>query len=266
MIRPRGVMYARQRKHPMCSQRPKQSGRVNEADQMFSSGMPFAPAGRMRLVFISLAVAGAWLCQPVAQTRRPPREHTIDVMVAPPIPVPAPLPLDSFVRQPPVLVAPHGPVKPTPVQIDAPQLDRVDYTAGDTFAFEVSFENVSAEPIRFPRWQAPEGVDRDVRDVRVAYISLLFEDDVLKSDVVGGQTLAGADAWPGSLIDVLPGDRVRIKGAGKWTLHRALGRPVPTPWARPLHLHASVSLYDERVWYVSERSKTAMEVRLRSGG
>jgi hypothetical protein len=201
---------------------------------------------------------------PAAQTGAPAPEHTIDLITGPVMPGDETLPRERWLRlDQPMLVDPHGPVKPDPLRVGRPHLDRADYVIGDTFVLEVTFENVSGATIRFPAWRVTDVVDRQLAGARMASLNLAFDDDVLGQQVVGSQAMAGADRFPGSLIDVRPKERVRIRAQNTWVMMRPARVVVPPPWTRPLRVTATVTLAVDGLLYLNQ-SAGAVEVLLRS--
>ena len=196
-----------------------------------------------------------------ASQQKPAREHLIDLTVAAAAVTRPALPaIHQLTLQVPILVETDVPQKPPPIRVSAPELERPDYRVGDAFEFEVVFQNIGDVPIAFPTMPEGSAVDRNMPGAGLAAVALTFNDAILRGQIVGLQTLYGANEIQGSLISVQPGERVRIRARSTWHLSSATGTPYEPDWPRPLKVKAVVTLVGNGFLRMSEESNAITPV------
>ncbi len=88
--------------------------------------------------------------------------------------------------------------------------------AGDPFVYELLVENIGKNVVRMP-WSPEQHLfSRRMRHASVASISLSPAKGT--SQVIVSVALFGAEAVPGSLLGLAPGEKALIRAPGLWTL------------------------------------------------
>jgi hypothetical protein len=135
-----------------------------------------------------------------------------------------------------------GPRPVRPVGISLESLDRTRYVVGDPLVYEVVITNTSGQAFAFPTSIDPRIVRRGMPGARLAAVSLAFDDEVFGGQLIASKLLYGANAVPGTIELLQPGDTLRIRASGAWWLGRALKPGVPSRVVRDLAVSAHVIL------------------------
>jgi hypothetical protein len=113
--------------------------------------------------------------------------------------------------------------------------------AGDPFVYEVIVENVGRKSVRIP-WSPEQNLfSRRMRDARTATVSLSTAS--ASPQLIANVTLYGAEAVAGSLLDLAPGDKARIRAPGVWAL--PADAAVPALRMGSIRVVAIVTIYAE---------------------
>lgn len=215
---------------------------------------------------ISAVLSLGWTApDPASQSGR--AEHILDLMTA-----------RRFPPNPSLDVAPEkrlsvptsvgslidgGPELEPTIRVTILSLDRLAYSLGDSFTYEILIQNVGSKPLRFPTSVNIQRFSRRMLpDARMAGITLLFEDSVLGRQLVTTEVLSGADAMPGSLVVIQPDETLRVRSTGMWRLHTRLDRRVPDHWSKAVKLRANVAIYYSEQPIPRAISLNSMEVLL----
>lgn len=142
----------------------------------------------------------------------------------------------------PIRVETHVSQGRTPIVIRAPQFDRAVYSVGDAFIYELVLENAGTSALTFPSGIDDDYVARDMPGATLAVIGLSFVDKALGPQVLGTQILAGAEPLAGTLIVVQPGERVRIRAGGMWSMSRPSKSSTTDNWPRSFQVKATVQI------------------------
>jgi len=94
----------------------------------------------------------------------------------------------------------------------APQLQR----AGDPFVYEVIVENIGQQSVGIPWSPEHRLFSRRMREAKVADVSLSTV--APNPQLIASVTLYGAEDVAGSLLNLAPGDRARIRAPGTWAM------------------------------------------------
>lgn len=198
----------------------------------------------LQLLVLSLwaAVASGFV-----QVAPPVTEHVIDLVALKaaegPTDTTAAVPQHRRWNDHPQGMASHNAPRPAPpVILEAPLLDRSGYVIGDEFFFEVVVKNTGTKPMPFPTSLDGARVDREAPGAMMATIVLTFSDELWGRQLVGNQTLYGAEGLAGSLLVVRPGEQIRVRAKSQWFLTSGARKAVPDRWIRDLELHSTLML------------------------
>ena len=109
----------------------------------------------------------------------------------------------------------HSKPLPPTMRIKLESLDRREYTIGETLLFEVKLENVSQDRVRIPWNPHPADIEPDdpaqLYEYTNGQFSLSGEDEHGETVHLSGISLYGSPKVPGSLLELSPGNWVRIR-------------------------------------------------------
>ena len=126
---------------------------------------------------------------------------------------------DDLLTVPGGVIGVVGRDKPVlPLRLSLTALDRGAYRLGDDAVYEVTIENVGAGIVRLPWTADNQPFRRTVTGARVATVSLVIDDPELATYVIALQAFYGADSVAGSVLDLQPGHKVRVRAGGPWSL------------------------------------------------
>jgi hypothetical protein len=162
----------------------------------------------------------------------------------------------------PRTIMPHRGSDPAPLEVSVLTTDQLTYRVGQSVVYELLVTNRSSRPIPVPRSSVPPDSGSRAEDIRYGLIGLVYTDPEHGPQVVGAGALYGLRSDPGTLIQLAPGQSIRIRAEGPWLVQ---GRPAPVPpdSETEVVLRGWIDLNDAELRLFSFYSENRLSVRLR---
>jgi hypothetical protein len=163
---------------------------------------------------------------------------------------------------PPPPVADAGPVPRFPFDVTLTSTDRNGYTVGESMIFEIELRNVSKRPVAVP-WTIDRSLIRSTMPgARALVVSLTFTHAVQGEETIGHQTVYGAEAVPGTLRTIEPGEILEMRAEVPLNLHKWWPRGSETS-TNKVRVKALVSLASRDQYYPPATSQNDAVIQLR---
>lgn len=136
----------------------------------------------------------------------------------------------------------HTPQARIPFEITF-SLDRSGYVIGDDVVYEMLLKHTGSVPFHLPWARDPETV-RGAARIETAVFMLYFKDEAFGRQIVGAEnTLFGSRSIPASMLELKPGDTLRVRAASRWYLMSGnFPKPPGDGWLRDLSVRAQLGI------------------------
>lgn len=186
-------------------------------------------------------------------------EHFVDLSLSFGADPSGPVPEIAWVQAGDLAGSSSAPPSPLPFTVDLSWTDNSAYHNGDLFTYEVLLHYTGTEPMAFPTSADPSFFDKSMTTLRLARVEIHFSDQVLGDQLGAGQTAYGADDVMGSLIVLQPGDTVRMRLRGAWSVNKQ-----PSLWNSPRTVYpaATLSLHNDSTIFQPVTSQNSWPLQL----
>jgi hypothetical protein len=150
-------------------------------------------------------------------------------------------PAKPYVTASPSGIATHTEVTRIPFEIRV-SLDRNGYVIGDRVVYELFLKHTGSAPFKLP-WSRDPEVVRGASRIETAAFILEFKDEAFGRQILGGErVLYGSKTVPGSMLELKPGDTLRVRAESLWYLSHAFPAPPADGWVRDLSVYGRLQI------------------------